>query len=327
MILKLENKINDLKAVVHTLVEKAKKINFIKGDSQKPTDALNKIKEKIDGLIEISKGSEIIPDDYDNKISKYKDIINKSFKDNNIKNIFLTKLNKAVPDNYDGSNYKLSNLDVELLAKLKELAIAKIDNMNNLDEIKKKAHKAKINGINSPSDLNAYQVNVIDAIDNFIVEAYKENYKIFIDKLAYPLDAENAAKSSSTKAKLKDKYVSNITKSTNINELEQNLNNFKKKVDDVKEIIASISDTIEQNKIAIKNFNKQFSGFNQEKQLDNLKKLVDNYIKISTKFSEFSPYVGTPSDDLAAANKSLEALKAKLWEELPRLIQKLYKIN
>ncbi|UWV77711.1 hypothetical protein [Mycoplasmopsis cynos] len=47
-------------------------------------------------------------------------------------------------------------------------------------------------------------------------------------------------KSSSTKAKLKDKYVSNITKSTNINELEQNLNNFKKKVDDVKEIIASI---------------------------------------------------------------------------------------
>ncbi|UWV77710.1 hypothetical protein [Mycoplasmopsis cynos] len=61
--------------------------------------------------------------------------------------------------------------------------------------------------------------------------------------------------------------------------------------------------------------------------MDNLKKLVDNYIKISTKFSEFSPYVGTPSDDLAAANKSLEALKAKLWEELPRLIQKLYKIN
>ncbi|WP_416373684.1 hypothetical protein [Mycoplasmopsis cynos] len=322
----LEKKINDLKASVETLVENANNIDYIKNDAHKPLEALNKIKEKIDGLTDASKVTDVLPNDYANKIFKYKDIINKAFKDANIKNELLTKLNKAVPNNYNG-DYKLSNLDSDLLAKLKEQAIAKINNMSNLDEAKRNAHKAKVNSVNSSNDLNKYQTTVIDVIDNFVIEGYKENYNIFIDKLPYPSDNENNAVSLRTKTALKNTHVKNINKSTNIQNLEKTLNDFATKVKAVQSSIAGISNTNDQNKTAIKNFNKQFASFGQGTKLDNLKKLVDNYKTISAEFNKFIPYTGSPAEDVKAANKSLEALKIKLWDELVRLVQKHYKIN
>ncbi|CCP24286.1 GA module-containing protein [Mycoplasmopsis cynos] len=314
----LEKKINDLKASVETLVENANNIDYIKNDAHKPLEALNKIKEKIDGLTDASKVTDVLPNDYANKIFKYKDIINKTFKDANIKDKLLTKLNKAVPNNYDG-NYKLSNLDSDLLAKLKEQAIAKINNMSNLDEAKRNVHKAKVNSVNSSNDLNKYQTTVIDVIDNFVIEGYKENYNIFIDKLPYPSDDENNAASLRTKTALKNTHVKNINKLTNIQNLEKTLNDFATKVKAVQSSIAGISNTNDQNKTAIKNFNKQFASFGQGTKLDNLKKLVDNYKTISAEFNKFIPYTGSPAEDVKAANKSLEALKIKLWDELAKI--------
>ncbi|UWV92313.1 hypothetical protein [Mycoplasmopsis cynos] len=60
-------------------------------------------------------------------------------------------------------------------------------------------------------------------------------------------------------------------------------------------------------------------SFGQGTKLDNLKKLVDNYKTISAKFNQFIPYTGDPAEDVKAANKSLEALKIKLWDELAKI--------
>ncbi|WP_031489305.1 GA module-containing protein [Ureaplasma canigenitalium] len=314
----LDKKVKDLKASVTTLVGKLNNIPYIKNDSSKPTVGLNKIKEKINGLTDASSASNVLDDAFITKVGKYKTIIERTYQNNNtLKNEFLKKLNEVVPDNYNGNgDYKLSQLENELLSRLKQDALSAFDGMYHLDNTRKDAHKKKINDIQIPKNLDQYQHEVVDKIDQYLVDARKENYGNFIDKLPYPSGSQYQTKVTETKNHFKNQYVNTINKQTNITNLETTLNDINTKVTNVKQAISSISAS--ENGTAIDKFNNLFAEANDVNKLNNVHQLASNY---KTNADKLNAIVDYPSDgenttDLAAANRALNELKNTLRTKL-----------
>ncbi|MGX9389062.1 hypothetical protein [Mycoplasma sp. 327] len=209
--------------------------------SENNAQAVQKIKQKLNSAQNINQANNALPDGWANKIETYKNVINSSFNDGPDKNNLITRLNQTVPTTITGNDiYNENHLKNEIIQNYKRLAKDKIGTLSNIPQNNKNNIKSNIDNIQVPSDHTNLSKTIND-IKSLVTNATRQNFNLFINKLAYPEDTSQLRTDSlNTKEKIKQALTSKIDYSnknsveTTLNILKTNIDALKKEIDKIK---------------------------------------------------------------------------------------------
>ncbi|MGX9373189.1 hypothetical protein, partial [Mycoplasma sp. 3398] len=214
-----------------------KNLKYSKDNAQ----AVQKIKQKLNSAENIDQANNALPDGWANKIETYKNVINSSFDNGPDKNNLITRLNQTVPTTttYSGV-YNENDLKDEIIKNYKRLSKEKIGTLSNFNQNEKNNITRDINNIQVPSDHKNLSKTIND-IKSLVTNATRQNFNLFIDKLAYPENTSQLRTDSlKTKEKIKKDLTSKIDYSnknsveTALNMLKTNIDALKNEIDDIK---------------------------------------------------------------------------------------------
>ncbi|MGX9395343.1 hypothetical protein ACWXVP_03085, partial [Mycoplasma sp. 1781] len=208
--------------------------------SQNNAQAVQKIKQKLNSAQNIDQANNALPDGWANKIGTYKNVINSSFDNGADKNNLIARLNQTVPTTItDNKVYNENDLKDEIIKNYKRISKGKIDTLSNIPENERNNIKRIIDNTQVPSTHTQLSTS-INNIKTLVTNATRQNFNLFIDKLAYP---ENTSQlridSLNTKEKIKQALTSKIDYS-NKNSVETTLNTLKTNIDTLKNEINDI---------------------------------------------------------------------------------------
>ncbi|MGX9340276.1 hypothetical protein ACWXVM_03020, partial [Mycoplasma sp. 2261] len=142
--------------------------------------------------------------------------------------------------------YNENNLKDEIIQNYKRLAKEKIGTLSNFNQDEKNNITRDINNIQVPSDHKKLSKTIND-IKTLVTNATRQNFNLFIDKLAYPKNTSQLRTDSlKTKAIIKQALTSNIDYS-NKNSVEATLNKLKTNIDALKNEIDNIKPEAKKN--------------------------------------------------------------------------------
>ncbi|WP_438340750.1 hypothetical protein [Mycoplasma sp. 125] len=243
--------------------------------SQNNAQAVQKIKQKLNSAQNIDQANNALPDGWANKIGTYKNVINSSFDNGADKNNLITRLNQTVPTTITGNNiYNENNLKDEIIQNYKRLSKVKIGTLSNIPQNEKNNITRNIDNIQVPSDHKNLS-KTIDDIKSLVTNATRQNFNLFIDKLAYPEDSSQLRTDSlKTKAIIKQALTSNIDYSNKVT-VEATLNTLKTNIDALKNEINNIKPETKKNEF-LTEFSKTDHN-NISTLLQNVRKYKQNY--------------------------------------------------
>ncbi|UWV80443.1 hypothetical protein NW069_03880 [Mycoplasmopsis cynos] len=285
---KTKQELDDLNSEINALNTKMNEfinsLSSIPYDANKLKTAIETIKRALDKATTIQDVENILPDNWGQRISEYKTIINDSYLDQAPINNLLTRLNQTVPstlrDNepFPTGDYKENQLIDEILQEFKQESISTINQLSNLKTRQKTQFDNITKRVNDINPKN-YQWNSIESAIMLIKQqtndAIKLNYDLFIDNnLAYPSKSNLSSLVSETKKRIKMHLTSNVTRKTKA-DVERKLNELKTKIDMVKTKISKVKNIV-QTSNKKDEFERELAQ-TDDQNIDNLIAKIDKY--------------------------------------------------
>ncbi|WP_338582794.1 hypothetical protein [Mycoplasmopsis cynos] len=277
----LNSQINALNVKMNQFINLLSRIPY---DDDKPKTAIETIKKVLDKATTVQDVENILPDNWGQRISEYKTIINDSYLDQAPINNLLTRLNQTVPstlrDNkpFPTGDYKENQLIDEILHEFKQESISTINQLSNLKTRRKTQFDNITKRVNDINPKN-YQWNSIESaiilIKQQTNDAIKLNYDLFIDNnLAYPSKSNLSSLVSETKKRIKMHLTSGVTRKTKA-DVEKKLNELKTKIDMVKTKISKVKNIV-QTSNKMDEFEHELAQ-TDDQNIDNLIAKIDKY--------------------------------------------------
>ncbi|AMD81522.1 hypothetical protein MCANPG14_02935 [Mycoplasmopsis canis PG 14] len=136
-------------------------------------EAKNSLKAALDRATTASRVNEILPDDWSDKVEKYKNTLYEHFGRNGG---LVARLNKTHPTDTTSTVSELNN---QILLTKKNRAVALVNNLENLENSEKSSFNQRINAITNTGENQLPEKNKLDEMDSI----YKEALVLAVSKL------------------------------------------------------------------------------------------------------------------------------------------------
>ncbi|WP_235732153.1 hypothetical protein [Mycoplasmopsis canis] len=136
-------------------------------------EAKNSLKDALDQATTASRVNEILPDDWSDKVEKYKNTLYEHFERNGG---LVARLNKTHPTDTTSTVSELNN---QILLTKKNRTVALVNNLSNLENSEKSTFNQRINAITNTGENQLPEKNKLDEMDSI----YKEALVLAVSKL------------------------------------------------------------------------------------------------------------------------------------------------
>ncbi|VEU75258.1 Uncharacterised protein [Mycoplasmopsis maculosa] len=283
--------------------------------------AKTSIKKGLDNITTLSDFNKVLPDDWSNKVNKYKEIIKKYFGDNS--ELMNNRFNKTYPDNLLGSpdNLNETNLKIQLFSTLKNEVSAYINSVNNfITPDEKSSLLQRLNAILEPSSATTPEQTeeILKQINDLHIEAKKTYFKGFINSLSVPNTTINGENMMDNFAKAKAEMIKTIVDPINSkNQFEatqRSLDSIATELTNVKRKINAFS---ANNQVAKDIFSLEMSKISTAQGYIDLATKIDKYNELIAKINNIPAFTsGGTQKQIAKANEGLDTLKNSLRSKL-----------
>ncbi|WP_031488930.1 GA module-containing protein [Ureaplasma canigenitalium] len=316
------NEINEFKTYLDQKKQAVERLPYQNG-----TEAKNSILHTFNKAHNKAELDRALPNDWHNKVEKYKNTITSNFGTNHG---LMGRLNKTYPTSTDGFNE--DNLKTQIIDTKKANAKSKINhdikNRHNLTDQMVNDYINRIDAVNSnnfPTDFNA-----LKNIDDIVKEAWKKNFDQFVNtKLPYPTENNYKAEVTKRKARIKEQWKNFDGQQSTIDRIERDiLNPTKSKLDSANNLINSITDTNVKNKFKDKLSRTEFNNLDSIiNEINKYKSLLAEINKIAAINNDQIITSNNGQNDLNDANTSINTLRNDLTTELNNIVNNSSNVN